>query len=240
MMGSVRYLEKPRFKKPKAIAGFPGIANVGKLAADFMIHKLGAKKFAEIFSEHLPEWGLPEDGDIRSMRVDLYYCLPRRANSHLILVTSDAQATSPIGQYILSDEIIDVLERTGTDMVGSMAAYAAETGEGRKTVLGVATTERALEALKRAGVEILSEGVIVGMNGLIPAMAALKGIDGFCVLGVTKGNRIIDPVASDAVIKAICSILNFRMDSSELLEQFGSLSGRLIEPGGEEETKYIG
>jgi len=239
-MGNVRYIEKPRFKRPKAVAGFPGIANIGKLAVDFMVYRLGAKKFAEIFSEHLPEWGLPENGDMRSMEVDLYYCLPKGANYHLILVTADAQATSPVGQYILCDEIVEILERIGTEMVGSMAAYAAGSGEGRKSVIGVATTERALDILKRAGIEILSEGVIVGMNGLLPAMAALRGIDGFCILGVTRGDRIIDPVASDAVIKSVSNILGFRVDSSELLEQFRGLGAGIARPLGEEETKYIG
>ncbi|MEM2638239.1 MAG: PAC2 family protein, partial [Candidatus Hadarchaeales archaeon] len=218
-MGKIIYLEKPRLKKPKAVAGLPGIANVGKLAADFMIHKFKAKKFAEIVSEHLPEWGLPDEGDIRTVNIDFYYCMPRNSDFHLILITSDAQATSPVGQYVLSGEILDLLEKESVETLGTMAAYVKGSGESvRSQVVGTATSKKMINLLKEKGIEILTGGVIVGMNGLLPALAALRGIEGFCLLGVTAGG-LIDPVASNNVIAAMASILGFKIDSSELLEQ---------------------
>ena len=54
---SVRYLESFRDKKPVnpiMIEGLPGIGQVGKLVAEYMIHMLGAEKIGEIHSIYLP------------------------------------------------------------------------------------------------------------------------------------------------------------------------------------------
>jgi len=238
-MSSVRYLEKPKLKKPKAVAGLPGIANVGKLAVDFMIHKLRAKKFAEMVSEHLPEWGLPDEGNIRTVNVDFYYCKPKEVDYHLILITADAQATSPAGQYALSGDIIDLLEKESVDVVGTMAAYVRGAGEVTKSpVVGTATSPAMVKTLREKGIEILTGGVIVGMNGILPALAALRNMEGFCLLGVTSGG-LIDPVASSNVISAMGSVLGFKVDSSDLLEQLGVLKSRFPEQI-EEGIGYIG
>lgn len=242
-MGKVRYLEKPKLRKPKAIAGLPGIANVGKLAADFMIHKLRARKFAEMISEHLPEWGLPDEGNIRTVNIDFYYCMPKNIDYHLILITSDAQATSPVGQHVLSWEILEILEKESVETVGTMAAYVRGPGESvRAPVVGTATSKKMIDLLRERGIEILTSGVIVGMNGLLPALASLKGMEGFCLLGVTPGG-LIDPVASSNVIGAMASVLGFKIDSSELLEQLGMFRERVSEipeERKEEGLEYIG
>jgi len=39
----------PKLKKPILIEGLPGIGNVGKVAVDFMIDELKAKKLFDIF-----------------------------------------------------------------------------------------------------------------------------------------------------------------------------------------------
>lgn len=242
-MGKTRYLERPRLKESMAVAGLPGIANVGKLAVDFMIHKLRARKFAEIVSEYLPEWGLPDEGNIRTVNIDFYYCVPKGVNYHLILITSDAQAISPLGQYVLSGEILDLLGKESVEVLGTMAAYVKSREESVKSpVVGTATSKKMINVLREKGIEILTGGVIVGMNGLLPALASLRGMEGFCLLGVTTGG-LIDPVASNNVIDAMASILGFKIDSSELLEQLGMFRKRMPELPAErkeEGIEYIG
>ena len=53
-MTTVRYDLNPDLKRPILIEGLPGIGNVGKIAADFLCEKIGAEKFATIYSESFP------------------------------------------------------------------------------------------------------------------------------------------------------------------------------------------
>jgi len=43
-------VSNPKIKNPILIEGLPGVGNVGKIATDFMIDSLGAKKLFEITS----------------------------------------------------------------------------------------------------------------------------------------------------------------------------------------------
>src|SRR3989338_192916 len=51
-----KWVAKPKqpYSNPVLIVGVPGIANVGKIAVDFIIEQKKAKKIAEFFSFDLP------------------------------------------------------------------------------------------------------------------------------------------------------------------------------------------
>jgi len=213
---SLNYLSHPKLKKPVMLAGLPGIANVGKLAAEFLVNQLEAQKFLELSSEHFPEWAVPDGGSVRAMRMEFFHARPSGSKQDLILMTADAQAATPQGQYALTGEILDLAGENGVTTVATMAAYVLSPEETKKkTVVGVATDRKLVETLKSRGIEVLTNGVIVGMNGMLPSFAALRGMDGFCLLGVTEGG-ILDPMASAAVVKAMGSIFGFRVKTGEL------------------------
>ena len=70
----VRYLEKPRLKNPILIEGLPGIGNVGRIAASYLIKELKAKKFAELYSHYfLPLVILQENASVHLLKCELYY-----------------------------------------------------------------------------------------------------------------------------------------------------------------------
>jgi len=243
-MAHLKYLSRPKLKRPVLIAGLPGIANIGKLAAEYLIYKLEAVKFAELYSEHFPEWVVQEGDTLKTLRMDFFRARPAGFKHDLILATADAQAATPVGQYILTGEILDFAEEQGVGMVGTMAAYVLSPNETRDgAVLGAASQPEMAKLLGDHGVELLDGGMIVGMNGLIPALAALQGMQGFCLLGATKGG-MVDVNASEAVLRALSSILNFDLDLEELRQHALSLS-RFRSPalklpkGLDEELSYI-
>ncbi|MFH0798453.1 MAG: PAC2 family protein, partial [Candidatus Woesearchaeota archaeon] len=49
-----KVMKSLKVSKPVLIEGLPGIGNVGKVAADFIIDSLKAKKVLEIHSYHFP------------------------------------------------------------------------------------------------------------------------------------------------------------------------------------------
>ena len=64
----------PKFKKPILIEGLPGIGNVGKIAVDFMIEELGAKKLYSFFSYKLPHSVFVNTDNLVEMpKLEIYY-----------------------------------------------------------------------------------------------------------------------------------------------------------------------
>ncbi len=243
MRPRVNYLEKRKLKRPLLIAGLPGIAHIGKLAVEYLVRELQAKRFAELYSEHFPEWVVREEGLVKSLKVDFYHCHPEGLKRDMILATADAQASSPTGQYSLSDDILDVAARHGVDTVVTMAAYVLSPAEARSPVVGTAADEKTLKLLREHGIELLDGGMIVGMNGLLIGLAAVRGMRGLCLLGATEGG-LLDIRATEAVLRAIAEIFGFKLDLGDLHEYAAAMPKfkppRLALPRGvEEEVSYI-
>ena len=52
MQTQVKILDKVKLKDPVLIEGLPGIGNVGRIAAGYLVSELNMKKFAELYSPH--------------------------------------------------------------------------------------------------------------------------------------------------------------------------------------------
>lgn len=243
-MSHLNYLARPRLKRPALVAGLPGIANIGKLAAEYLIHRLKAVKFVELYSEYFPEWAIQEDGALKTLKMNFFHTRPTGLKHDLVLATADAQAATPMGQYVLTGEILDFAEKQGVETVATMAAYVLSPDETRDgKVVGAASDQGMTKLLRERGVEILDGGTIVGMNGLLPALAAARGMRGFCLLGATKGG-LLDVRASEVVLRALMSVFGFDVDLQELHQHaavFPKFKPSVLKlPGGlEEEPSYI-
>ncbi len=242
MSFNLEYLEKPKLKKPAVIAGLPGIAYIGKLAVEFLIRELKARKFAELYTEYFPGWVIREGGTIRELKVDFYSSRPKDLKRDLILVTADAQAASSFGQYELSDKIVEIVSRHKADTLATMAAYLSPFEENLR-VVGAASDPKTAELLEKHNIKLLDGGMIVGMNGLLVALAGERNLRSFCLLGTTQGG-MLDTEASEAVLRALMDILGFWVDLSNLKEYAPRLPKikppRFMLPEiGEEETSYI-
>lgn len=242
----LRHLSRPKLKHPVMVAGLPGIANVGKLALEYLLQRLSAEKFLELYSEYFPEWVIQEEGTISPLKVDFFHSRPEGMKQDMILVTSDAQAATPLGQYLLTGELLDVAVRHGVKLVGTMAAYVVSPEERRSYgVVGAATDVDLAKTLSECGVKLLNSGAIVGMNGMLPVMATRRGLRGFCLLGVTEGG-VLDAGASAAVLKSLAAVLSFKLELKDLEQQARKLA-RLTPPTpipkvasfAEEEPSYI-
>jgi uncharacterized protein (TIGR00162 family) len=236
-MSHLYYYFKPKFKTaPILIAGFPGIASVGKITAEHLIHSLDAKLFLDLYSEYLPEWALKrKDGLLDAIAVRFYWAsLP---DAELMIVTSDAQAITPYGQYMLTEQILETAKEFEVKKVIAAAAYVLAPGEKRKPVVGAGSSPQSVEWLRENGVEILEGGVIVGMNGLLPCLSSLVGMEGVCLLGTTRGG-LADPEAAKNVLQVLSRLMKIKIDLNGIEERY-YLPPLEPQSGEEEESLYI-
>ena len=64
----------PKLKNPLFIEGLPGIGNVGKIAVDFLIEELKAKKLYSFFSYKFPHSVFVNEKNLVEMpKIEIYY-----------------------------------------------------------------------------------------------------------------------------------------------------------------------
>ena len=246
----IKYYEEPKLKKPVLVEGLPGVGNVGKLAAEHLADKLKAKKFASIFSKHFPPQVLiGEDGVVRLVSNDLYYHKSKKGQD-IIILSGDYQGTSQEGQYDLSYDVLDILEKYGGNTVYTLGGWSVGKIVAEPRVLGAATSSEFVEKLKDAGVEFSKDepaGGIVGAAGLLLGLGQIRDMDAACLMGETSG-YFSDPRSAQTVLVALGKLLGVKIDFTELEEhakEIDDLTSKLnemkpaVEPSGDE-LKYIG
>ena len=132
-------------------------------------------------------------------------------------------------------------KRHQTKLVFSLAAYVTGSFVKEPRVFGTATSAAVLPRLSTNGVQIMKEGGISGMNGVIVGMAKLHGMEGVSLLGETPG-YLLDPAASHSVLESLSKILGVRIDLTSIEERakesqqiFGQVQ-RMSEQNAEEAT----
>ena len=212
---TVEYVsEVPPLDNPTLVCGLPGSGYVGKLAVDYMINKLQATPFVNIYSTSFPpQISVQPNGTIDLVKNSMYY---RHLDSgDIVLFTGDAQPVSSDGEYRLAEEILKLCRQIEVNQIFTLAAYITGNFSTSPKVFGAGTTPSLVDKLTEFGVVILDKGNITGMNGVIIGMAKRLSMDGMCLLGETSG-YVVDAKASKFVLDYLCKILGITLDMSEL------------------------
>ena len=213
-----RVIDVPRASNPVLVCGLPGSGYVGKLAADHLVSSFNLKKVAEYSTPTFPpQVSVKDDGTVDPPRGELYFAQLKKGRG-LFVFTADAQPTTSEGEYELSDAVVKFAKKCGVKTVYTLAAYI--TGSFSKTpkVYGAGTSKGVTASLAENGVTMMKDGGISGMNGLLIGVAALRGLEGACLLGETSG-YVVDAAASKAVLELLSKVVDVPIDTSKLEEK---------------------
>jgi proteasome assembly chaperone (PAC2) family protein len=149
---------------------------------------------------------------------------PNRRRDIVVFI---GEAQPPVGKYAFCQKLIEFAQEIGVERVFTFAAMATEMHPERPSlVFGAATDGAMLDELKRLDVELLENGHIGGLNGVLLGAAAEAGLPGMCLLGEMPHifSQLPFPKASLAVLEAFTTLAGIEIDFSELAEQ-----GRIID-----------
>jgi len=118
----------------------------------------------------------------------------------------------------LAEAVLMEAKKMRAELVFSLAAYVTGSFVKERRVFGTATSREVLPRLTKNGVQIMKEGGISGMNGVIIGMARLHGMEGVSLLGETSG-YLLDPAASHSVLETLSRILEVKIDMTSIEER---------------------
>ena len=247
--------ERPILYKPTLVEGLPGIGNVGKMTVEYMIDKLKAKKFAEIYSDNFPYHVFIDEGSLVDLPKNEFYFY-KGSKQDLVFLTGDFQSMTPQGHYEIVGEVLKFCKGLGVKKIITVGGYGIEGIPKKPTVLGAATDEKIVEEFKRLGVMFENGervGMIVGASGLLLGLGKLQGFEGVCLMSETFSRPLFtDARAAKAVLEILLPHFGIELDmkdmnikakeldkaisrAKELEEQ---MAKRLSKPG--DELRYIG
>ncbi|MEM5793694.1 MAG: proteasome assembly chaperone family protein [Candidatus Aenigmatarchaeota archaeon] len=260
----IKELEKPKLKDPLFIEGLPGVGNVGRIAAGYLVEELKAKKFAELYSSHfMPFVLLHQSSAVHVLKNEFYYWKAKERNQRdLIILIGDSQSVDPEGHYEIVNTILDYVEKFGVKEIITLAGLSIGEMVEKPKVVGAVSDEEMIKKYQKYGIDFEAGsrvGTIVGASGLIIGLGKVRGMKGVCLLGETVGFPIIpDQKSAEALLKVVVKILNVKIDTSKIekkvkeMEDFikkvedvqkralGQLLKSVEKPGKEEKLSYIG
>lgn len=236
--------EKLQLQQPWLVAVWPGMGHVALNAGVYLLAKLGMNLIAEfeqgdLFDvEHVEvKAGMIQPG--RRPRNRLFLWTDPKKQHDLVLFLGEAQP--PVGKYAFCRQLIAHVRELGVERVFTFAAMATQMHpEHRARVFAAATDRAGLEELKRLELEVLEDGQIGGLNGVLLGAAAEEGLRGACLLGEMPHifAQLPFPKASLAILEAFTTLTGMDLDLTELTEQARATEQQLGELLAQVEKAY--
>lgn len=248
--------EELKLNHPWLVAVWPGMGGVALSAGYYLLAKLGMHVIAEYEANELFDVDQVEvkEGIIqRGRRPRNRFFVWTDPNGKHDIVVFLGEAQPPLGKYMFCRRLIEYGRELGVERVFTFAAMATQMHPTQRSrVFGAATDKESLDELQRLELEILQEGNISGLNGVLLGAAAEADMRGACLLGEMPHifAQLPYPKASLAILEFFSTIAGIEVDFSELAEQARQMEQQLgevlsqveqaygIEQPGEEERGY--
>lgn len=225
--------DTPKLNRPWLVAVWPGMGHVALNAGVYLLAKLNMTAIAEF-----------EGGDLFDVTaVDVKHGLiqPARRPRNRFFVWKDpkerhdlvvflGEAQPPVGKLPFCRQVIDYAQGLGVERIITFAAMATQMRpEHPLRVFGAATDTEGVSELRELGTEILEDGNIGGLNGVLLGAAATSGLRGSCFLGEMPQvfAQVPFPKASLAILEAFTQLTGVEFDLTELADQARAVEEQL-------------
>ncbi|MBI3639977.1 MAG: PAC2 family protein [Thaumarchaeota archaeon] len=170
----------PKLKNPNMIAALPDMGNVAGMGMDFLVKKLKAKLFAEIYAFWPPAVSY-EKGLIQynQSSYKFHYC----EKENLVIFSGEFNPSDPRRLYELCYEVVNMAKKLKVNTLYSVGAALRSPSPAEPKLFGVASSTNLTNLLKKQKIELLNgKGQITGFNGLVLGIAKEKNLIVFAFL----------------------------------------------------------
>lgn len=208
----------PNLNKPIMIAALPDMGNVAGIGMDFLVKKLKAKLFAEIYA-FWPPAASYENGLIKYEQSSYKFHYSQKEN--LVFFSGEFNPSDPRRLYEICYEVVGMAKKLKVETMYTIGAALRQPSPAEPKLFAASTSSKYLGELKKEKLEILAgKGQITGFNGLILGIAKEKQLEGICILSEIDNPNVIQPKSAQIIIVKLLQILGIRsLDMKELEEE---------------------
>lgn len=208
----------PKLNRPIMIAALPDMGNVAGIGMEFLVKKLKAKLFAEIYAFWPPAVSY-EQGLIKYDQSSYKFHYSQKEN--IVFFSGEFNPSDPRRLYELCYEVVDMAKKLKVSTLYSIGAALRQPSPAEPKLFAAATTPKHLSLLKKKKLELLNtQGQITGFNGLVLGIAKEKQLDGICILGEIDNPNVIQPKSAQLILAKLLQVLELGpLDMKELEEE---------------------
>jgi uncharacterized protein len=225
--------DTPKLDRPWLIAVWPGMGHVALSAGYYLMSKLGMNQFAELSAGELfdVDAAIVKDGLVQKPHRPRSRLFSWKAplNGHDVIVFI-GESQPQLGKLAFCEQLIDFARDQGVERLFTFAAMATDMQPGSEArVFAAATHQSLLDAMGLFDVHLLDDGHVGGLNGVLLAAAAEKGMPGVCLLGEMPHIfvQMLYPKASLAVLRVFLHMAKIELDLAELAQHSEQTEHRL-------------
>ncbi|RLC94664.1 MAG: hypothetical protein DRI40_07220 [Chloroflexi bacterium] len=236
----VRLRKEPVLNSPVLIASWPGIGNIGVIAADALRKALEAEQLGEIepWDFFYPKKILVRNGVLEGLEFPSNTFYFRKTEKVDLLFFIAEEQPTPVGgmyaegkrAYQMANLVLDVALKFGCRRAYTSGAAVAPVHHTMKPrVWAVPNQSRLIDEVKGYPNTILmsdlegrlGRGNITGLNGLLLGVARKRGLEAVCLMGeipmYLQGLSVPYPKASHSVVEVLNAILGIDATSEDLV-----------------------
>jgi hypothetical protein len=214
--------KKPALKNPLLIEGLPGIGNVGKIALDFIIDELGAKKIGEFRSHGFPHSVFVNENNLVELpTIEVFAKQFKNGKNDLVLLAGDTQPLDEQSCYQFSELVLDMAQELGCKEVVTLGGIALKQIPPSPQVFLTGNSKDIVKAYQK-GTKISDQlygvvGPIVGVSGVLLGLAARRKIKAVSLLAETYGHPMYLGIAgAREILRVLNTKLALKMNMKQL------------------------
>lgn len=225
--------DSPQLDRPWLIAVWPGMGHVALSAGYYLMSKLRMNLLAEFEASELfdVDAAIVKNGLVQKPqrpRSRLFAWKAPPGGRDVIVFIGESQIQQD--KLAFCEQLIDFARDQGVERLFTFAAMATDMQPGTDArIFAAATQQSLLDEMSLFDVQILDDGHVGGLNGVLLAAAAEKGMPGVCLLGEMPHIfvQLLYPKASLAVLRVFLKMAEIDLDLAELAQHSEQTEHRL-------------
>ena len=222
----------PKLNKPVFIEGLPGIGNVGKVAVDFLIDELKAKKMYEITSYTFPHSVfVNEDNLVELPIVEIFY-MKSKGKRDILLLGGDVQPIDEVSSYEFSEKVLDLAQKYHVGELITLGGIGLTDIPKKPKVYCTGNSKKIIEDYKMDSVSNKLYGVvgpIVGVSGLLLGLASKRNIKAISFLAETYGHPMYLGIkGAKEILRILNKKLSLNIDVNKLDKEIKNIESEIV------------
>ncbi len=185
MKFEVEYHTKPVLKNPILIEGLPGIGNVGKIAMDFLVENVKAKKIISIYSHYFPHSVFINEKNLIDIPILSIYQATINKQDFLFLA-GDVQPIDEPSCYEFCELIVNILQEYKGQELITLGGIGLQKIPKKPKVFITGTNKAYVKTFPHAIDKIYGVvGPIIGVTGVLLGVAQRRKVSAVALLAQT-------------------------------------------------------
>ncbi len=226
----------PVLNNPILIEGLPGIANVGKIAIDFLAQELKAKHLASFYSHSFPHSVfINEDNLVEVPKIELWYKKNKDPKMQdLLILTGDVQPIDERSCYSFCDQVIKIAKEFNVTEVITTGGIGLQTLPEDPKVYVTANNKEFLETFQKKSFKVETNifgvvGPIIGVSGVLLGTAQRNHLNAAALLAETFAHQMYLGVkGATEILRVLNKRYKFGLKLNKLSKEISDLEKEVL------------